>query len=89
MIFKLKNKNGLSATFTDYGQRLMALNLPDKNGKIDNAVLGYKDPKDYLKKEPNYYGAFLGRYCNRIADAQFKIEVKIIKLTKNSNYKNL
>lgn len=89
MILELKNQNGLSATLTDYGQRLMALNLPDKNGKIDNVVLGYKDPKDYLKKEPNYYGAFVGRYCNRIAEAQFKMDDKIIKLTKNNTPNHL
>ncbi len=40
-LYTLTNKNGLRADFTNYGQRLIALHVPDKDGKMGDVVLGF------------------------------------------------
>jgi len=73
-LYVLKNKNGLEATFTNFGQRLVSLMVPDKNGVFEDVVLGFSNLEDYKTKRGNYFGATIGRYGNRIAKGEFKID---------------
>jgi len=73
-LFVLKNKNGLEATFTNFGQRLVSLMVPDKNGVFDDVVLGFSNLEGYKTARGNYFGATIGRYGNRIANGEFKID---------------
>jgi aldose 1-epimerase len=41
--------------------------VPDRNGKLDDVVLGY-DTLDPYVRNPSYFGAIVGRYANRIAN---------------------
>ncbi|WP_206170495.1 aldose epimerase family protein [Flagellimonas maritima] len=88
-IHTLKNKHGLSASFITYGQRLTSLRVPDKNGDFTNIVLGYQNPEEYIRNEPNYFGALIGRYGNRIGGGQFSIEGKVYKLDINQGENHL
>ncbi len=40
-LYILKNTNGITAAFTNYGQRLVSLAVPDSNGKFADIVLGF------------------------------------------------
>src|SRR5580658_3878485 len=40
-LFVLTNAHGLKATLTDYGARLVALEVPDRNGNLANVTLGF------------------------------------------------
>jgi aldose 1-epimerase len=76
-IFTLKNIKGAEVRITNYGATVMSLKMPDKNGKFDDIVLGFDSIEeyqsdDYLKLNP-YFGAIIGRYANRIANAKFSI----------------
>ena len=73
-LFVLKNKNGLEATFTNFGQRLVSLMVPDKNGVFDDVVLGFSNLEGYKTARGNYFGATIGRYGNRIAKGEFVID---------------
>ena len=53
----------------------------DKRKKI-NLILNLGNYKNYLKNKP-YLGATCGRYANRIKNAQFKIDKKTYRLSKN------
>lgn len=70
--YTLKNVNGIEITFTNYGQRLVSLHAPDKNGKFEDVVLGFATLKDFMKKR-NFFGAVIGRYGNRIGKGIFMI----------------
>lgn len=59
-------------TVTNYGGRVITLKVPDKNGKIDDIVLGHDTPEDYLNGH-HYFGALIGRYANRIAKGNISI----------------
>jgi aldose 1-epimerase len=73
-LYTLKNKNGIIATFTNYGGRIVSLLVPDKDGKLTDVVLGFESVEGFEKSTEPYYGATIGRYGNRIAKGKFKID---------------
>ncbi|WP_419697080.1 hypothetical protein ACN2CC_21240 [Mesorhizobium muleiense] len=58
------NDRGASIKFIAYGGIITAINVPDRWGKLDNVVLGFKELADYESLTP-YFGALIGRYANR------------------------
>ena len=71
-----------------YGGIIKEINTPNKNGDIENIVLGYKNNNEYLS-DKYYVGALIGRYANRIAKSSFKLNDKIIKIDTNENNNHL
>lgn len=88
-LYVLTNKNGLEATFTNYGQRLVSLMVPDKNGFFDDVVLGFSSLDGYKTKKGAYFGAVIGRYANRIANGQLTIDNKTYNLAVNNGKNHL
>ncbi|NJD03812.1 MAG: galactose mutarotase [Ruminiclostridium sp.] len=80
--FTLSNANGLQAEIINYGGIITKLSVPDKKGDFDDITLGFDNLDGYLKGHP-YFGAIVGRYANRIEDAQFELNGKIYELYKN------
>ena len=74
--YTLKNKNGVQASFTNYGAHLVGLLVPDKTGKLTDVVIGFDDIDGYKKAMSAYYGATIGRYGNRIAKGHFVLDGK-------------
>jgi aldose 1-epimerase len=81
--FILTNANGISAEVINYGAILTEMNLPDKNGMIDNICLGYPDLEGY-ENDSSFIGATVGRYANRIAKGKFILNGKTYKLPINN-----
>ncbi|WP_297703090.1 aldose epimerase family protein [uncultured Eudoraea sp.] len=88
-LYTLTNKNGLRADFTNYGQRLIALHVPDKDGKMGDIVLGLPTLDGYMNGPKNNFGAVIGRYGNRIAKGKFSIKNTKYKLAKNNGENHL
>ena len=65
-LYTLTNASGASVEITNYGGILHAINVPDKNGRIGNVLLGYDDVSGYVPL-CGYIGALIGRVGNRIA----------------------
>ncbi|SIS55608.1 aldose 1-epimerase [Zobellia uliginosa] len=86
--YVLTNVNGMEATFTNYGLRLVSLYVPDKNGEFADVVLGFDNLADYRAKK-NFYGAVIGRYGNRIAKGKFTLDGKTYDLAINNNENHL
>ncbi|CAH0995509.1 Aldose 1-epimerase [Emticicia aquatica] len=72
-LFTLKNTAGMEAKITDFGGILVALSVPDRNGKLADIVHGCDSLEGYLKGVP-YFGAIIGRYGNRIAKGSFELD---------------
>ncbi|MDR2562497.1 MAG: galactose mutarotase [Prevotellaceae bacterium] len=72
-LFTLVNKTGAAVSLTNYGATWVSAIVPDKNGKMDDVVLGFPDLQGYLK-DSCYIGATIGRYANRIGDAKFTVD---------------
>lgn len=84
-LYTLKNTNGLTAQFTNYGARLVDLWVPDKDGNFQDVVWGYQSIKDYLNATDFFAGPIVGRYGNRIGKGHFSLDGKSYQLTLNNN----
>jgi aldose 1-epimerase len=80
-------KAGLKVT--NYGARIVALCVPDATGKPVDVALGYTNLSDYLNMTENFFGAAIGRYGNRIANAKFNLDGAEYQLTINDGNKQL
>ena len=80
----LTGANGVSATIISFGATLQAFRVPDRNGKLADIELGYDNLADYVA-HPNYWGASVGRYANRIAGGKFTLDGKAYQLPLNDN----
>ena len=87
-LYTLSNANGMTAKITNYGAIVQTLTAPDKNGKIEDVVLGYDKLADYLKATP-YFGAIVGRYGNRIAKGKFTLDGVEYSLATNNGVNHL
>ena len=85
----IKNSNGIKAAFVNYGQRLVALYVPDAKGNFKDIVLGGNSLEDFQKPSGKYFGAIIGRYGNRIAKGKFTLEGKEYNLAINNNDNHL
>jgi len=75
--------NQLRARITNYGAILVDLEAPDRQGKLADINLGFDTLEEYLKSNP-LFGATVGRYANRIANAGFTLDGVEYQLTKNA-----
>lgn len=86
-LYTLKNANGMEADITNYGGRIVALCVPDKNGDFRDVELGYDNIAQYADTTGggNNFGAIIGRYANRINKGVFTADGKKIQLPINNN----
>jgi aldose 1-epimerase len=82
-LFTLSNKNGLRLLITDFGGRMVQLWLPDRDGRFDDVIMGFDTIDPYLIRNP-FFGALVGRYANRIANAAFTLNGKKYQLDINA-----
>ena len=82
-LYTLTNANGIEASITDFGGRIVKLLVPDRQGELEDVALGFDGLDGYLEKNP-YFGALVGRYANRIAGAKFVLGGKPYTLAANN-----
>lgn len=78
----------LTARIITWGAALRALHVPDRDGHAADVVLGYADLASILDK-PNYFGASVGRYANRIRAGRFSLDGKAYTLATNDGPNSL
>lgn len=83
--FTLQNGKGMKAVVSNYGGTLLELWTPDKSGAAGDVILGFDSLGGYLQKTNPYFGAIVGRYANRIANAKFTIDGKQYTLAPNDH----
>ena len=86
--YTLTNKSGASVTLSSLGAAIQKIIVPDKNGKLDDVVIGYDKLEDYLGDGP-CAGKCPGRYANRIAEGSLEIDGKIYSLPINNGPNHL
>ena len=82
-LFRLTNKNGATVELSSLGAAITSLIVPDRDGRLEDVVLGYADPADWLDDGP-CAGKTPGRFANRIAQGRFSIDGKEYQLTCNN-----
>ncbi len=86
--YTLTNKNGASVTLSSLGAGITSIIVPDKDGKLEDVVIGYANLEDYLDDGP-CAGKCPGRYANRIAGGHLEIDGKIWQLPINNGPNHL
>lgn len=70
---ELSNAAGHRVRVLTLGATIQALEVPDRDGKVADIVLGYPTAAEYLEK-PQYFGSTVGRFANRIGGATFELD---------------
>lgn len=82
-LYTLKNKAGMEVCITNFGGRIVSIMVPDKNGKMQDVVLGFDSIADYIHI-PSDFGASIGRYANRINQGRIVLDGDTIQLPQNN-----
>ena len=88
-VSSIRLDNGLiSCQIITFGATIRSLTVPDRNGNPVDVVLGYDTLEEYLTHD-GYLGATVGRYANRIAKGQFRLNGKAYTLATNNGRNHL
>ena len=76
------NDGKVGAGIITYGGIVVSLRTPDRNGKLDDVVLGCDSVKKYIEQTA-HFGGIVGRYANRIAHGTFQLDGHTYSIPKN------
>lgn len=84
-IYTLKNSSGMEVGVTNFGGRITSILVPDRNGDMQDVVLGFDTVANYYPENcDNNFGAAIGRYGNRIDKGRMVIDGDTIQLPQNN-----
>ena len=83
-LYILKNSQGNEVAITNYGGAIVAIMVPDKNGKHANVIQGHDNIQDVINSPEPYLSTLVGRYGNRICKGQFQLNGKVYHLPINN-----
>ena len=86
--YTMKNHYGMEVDIINYGGIITSIRVPDKNNDPGDVVLGFDTLEEYLGSHP-YFGAMVGRVCNRVGKSRFELEGKIYHITANEGANHL
>lgn len=86
--YTLKNHSGMEVDIISYGAIITAIRIPDKHNEPGDVVLGFDTLEEYLGDHP-YFGAMVGRVCNRVGKSRFELEGKVFHITANEGANQL
>ncbi|MGZ5258913.1 MAG: aldose epimerase family protein, partial [Burkholderiales bacterium] len=87
-LYTLRNRNHLRARIATYGGTLVSLEVPDREGRHADVVLGFDTLEPYLADHP-YFGSVIGRYANRIRRGTFSLNGAVYSLPCNDGANHL
>lgn len=87
-LYTITNGSGATVKLSNIGAGIVSIIVPDKDGKMDDVVLGYKDLMSYFNDGP-CAGKIPGRYANRIAAGHFVLDGKDYTLPVNNGPNHL
>ena len=104
-LYTLRSGNGMTVTITNYGGVVQRIRVPTRLGGHTNVALGFPTLSDYVNdftqgatgtpwplpggSGNTYFGAIIGRYANRIANASFSLNGTTYKLDANNGTNTL
>ena len=50
-LYTICNENGMFVDITNYGAKIVSLNVPNSKGQITDVVLGFKTLDEWMEKE--------------------------------------
>ena len=83
-LYILRNRLGYEVAITNYGGAIVAIMVPDKDGKVANVIQGHDNIQDVINSPEPYLSTLIGRYGNRICRGQFTLNGKEYQLAINN-----
>jgi aldose 1-epimerase len=98
-LYTLSNGQKMTVKITNYGGVVQSIWVPDRHGHVANVALGFNKLSDYVSdftqtsanpwpaaggSGDTYFGGIIGRYANRIANAQFTLDGTTYHLPANN-----
>ncbi|MEW2403717.1 aldose epimerase family protein [Streptomyces sp. NPDC046862] len=77
-------RGGVRVRVLTYGGIVQSCEVPDREGRVSDVVLGFADLDGYLAHPEPYLGVLAGRYANRIAGGRFTLDGRTHELTVNN-----
>jgi aldose 1-epimerase len=90
--YTLSSGHGMRVRILTYGGIVQSIEVPDRNGNVDDVTLGFPTLDGYLNNigsAKTYFGAIIGRYGNRIAKGTFTLNGVQYHLPINNNGNSL
>lgn len=87
-VFEIENDFGMRVELLSFGAIISKIVVKNRDGKDVDVVAGYENPDDY-RKDICYFGAFVGRVCNRIDKGRFSLDGKEYALATNNGENHL
>jgi aldose 1-epimerase len=83
-LYILKNNLGHEIAVTNYGGAIIAIMVPDKDGKLANVIQGHANIQEAINSPAPFLSTLIGRYGNRIKDGKFQLNGKEYQLAINN-----
>ena len=74
--------SGVRVHLIDYGATVTNIWCADREGNVGDVLLGCPTPEDHANPHP-HFNCIVGRYANRITNAQFKLDGVLYQLDAN------
>ncbi|MFJ8195771.1 aldose epimerase family protein [Streptomyces sp. NPDC096152] len=82
-------RGGARVRVLSYGGIVQSVEIPDRDGRPADVVLGFPGLDGYLDHPGPYFGALVGRYANRIAGGRFALDGRTHTLARNDGDNSL
>ena len=86
--YDFTTENNITFSVINYGATLIDVQMPGRESRKQSIITGF-DTLDEYRDHTFYFGATIGRFGNRIANASFTLEGKEYKLEGNDGTNNL
>lgn len=83
LLYTLTNNRGTEVRLTNVGATICGVRFADRNGTLDDVLLGYKHGEDYIG-DCATCGKTVGRVANRIKLGHLEVEGKVYQLEINN-----
>lgn len=92
-LYTLTSPSGARVRVTDYGGIIVSAEVPDRDGRLADVVLGFDSVEGYTseayREAGPYFGAIIGRFANRIDGGRFTLDGRAHQLATNAGPNHL
>lgn len=88
-LFILKNASGAEVAATNFAGALLAIMMPDRNGKMESVIGGHDNIQAVMNSPEAYLSTLIGRFGNRIAKGRFSLDGKEYSVAVNDGENHL
>lgn len=87
-LYRVTNASGAYVDLCNVGAGVAAVVVPDREGRMADVALGYRNPADYIG-DGACFGKIPGRFANRIAGGRFVLDGHTCRLAVNNGPNHL